>query len=129
VLIYLDSSVVLAQLLAENRQPATALWNESLTSSQLLKYEVWNRIHFRGLTATHGDEVREFISGLPLMELTPDILARALEPFPVPVRTLDALHLASMDYARDHGQAVALASYDRRMITGARALGIELYDL
>ena len=34
-----------------------------------------------------------------LLELSPPVLAHALDAFPAPVRTLDALHLASCDYA------------------------------
>jgi hypothetical protein len=51
-------------------------------------------------------------------------LARALEPFPVAVRTLDALHLATMDFIRESGEPVQLASYDNRLIAAAEALGI-----
>jgi hypothetical protein len=52
------------------------------------------------------------------------VLERALEPFPTPVRTLDALHLASVEFLRANGQSVELASYDDRLIASARALGI-----
>lgn len=62
-----------------------------------------------------------------LIELAPPVLARALELFPTPVRTLDALHLASMEFLRAHGQDVKLASYDRRLLTAARALKIRAY--
>jgi hypothetical protein len=51
-------------------------------------------------------------------------LARAVEPFPVAVRTLDALHLATMDFIRESGEPVQLASYDNRLIAAAGALGI-----
>jgi hypothetical protein len=51
-------------------------------------------------------------------------LARALEPFPVAVRTLDALHLATMDFIRESGEPVQLASYDNRLIAAAETLGI-----
>jgi hypothetical protein len=60
-----------------------------------------------------------------LLEMTPQVLARATEPFPVPVRTLDALHLASMLYLRDRGEPVRLASYDVRLVAAARAVDIE----
>jgi hypothetical protein len=43
--IYLDTSVALAQLLAEDRLPPERLWQETLVSSRLLEYEIWNRIH------------------------------------------------------------------------------------
>jgi len=54
-------------------------------------------------------------------------LARALEPFPVAVRTLDALHLATMDFIRESGEPVQLASYDNRLIAAAEALGITTF--
>ena len=44
-MIYLDSSVALAHLLAEDRFPPDALWEEQLVSSRLLECEVWNRIN------------------------------------------------------------------------------------
>ena len=57
------------------------------------------------------------------------MLARALDAFPIPVRTLDALHLASLDYLRRQGQVMELASYDRRMMAAARATDIPMHDL
>jgi antitoxin (DNA-binding transcriptional repressor) of toxin-antitoxin stability system len=39
-LIYLDSSVALAQLFGEGRSPPDALWQEPLVSSRLLEFEV-----------------------------------------------------------------------------------------
>jgi hypothetical protein len=128
-MIYLDSSVVLAQLLVEDRLPPEELWREPLTASRLLEYEVWTRIHARRLGRSHGDAVRALIGRLALIELAPPVLARALEPFPHPVRTLDALHLASIDFLRAQGQAPMLASYDARLVAAARALRIPTYDL
>ena len=42
----------------------------------------------------------------------------------MPVRTLDALHLATMDFLRGHGRVIELASYDARLRAAARALRI-----
>jgi len=127
--IYLDTSIVLAQLLTEDRSPPDGLWREPLTSSRLLEYEIWTRIHARKLARTHGDEVRALLARVALIELPPPVLARALEPFPSPVRTLDALHLASMEFLRAHGQVVKLASYDDRLVAAARALKIPAYQV
>ena len=128
-MIYLDTSVALAHLLAEDRSPPERLWAEPLISSRLLAYEIWIRIHTRKLGQSHGDHVRELLGRVSLVELAPPVLVRALEPFPTQVRTLDALHLASMEFLRAHGQAVRLASYDSRLITAARGLKIPLYEL
>ena len=128
-MIYLDASVALAHLLAEDQAPPDRLWQEELISSRLLEYEIWTRIHARKLTRSHADEVRSLLSRVALVELAPPVLARALEPFPKPVRTLDALHVASMDFLRKQGQVVRLASYDGRLVDAARALRIPTYKL
>ena len=126
-MIYLDTSVALAHLLAEDRLPPENLWREPLISSRLLEYEIWSRIHARKLSHTHGDEVRSLLSRVAMIELSPSVLTRALEAFPKPVRTLDALHLASMDFLRRQGQVVSLASYDDRLVDAARSLRFAIY--
>lgn len=127
-MIYVDTSVVLAHLLSESRRPAPGFWSEDLVASRLLAYEGWTRIHALGLGASHGDGLREILGHLALLELVPPILSRALEPFPTPVRTLDALHLASLAFLASLGREVALASYDARMSNAARALGVRLVE-
>ncbi len=52
--------------------------------------------------------------------------ARVFGPFPVPVRMLDAPHLAAADYLRAQGVSVSVASHDGRMGEAARALGFPL---
>lgn len=128
-MIYIDSSVVLAHLLAEIRRPPEHLWGESLVASRLVEYEVWNRLHARGRAESHGEAAEQAIGQIALLELSPVILTRALSAFPAPVRTLDALHLASLDYLRGQRQSVELATYDRRMAEAARAMGIPVLDL
>ena len=125
-MIYLDTSVALAQILSEDRRPPETLWTETLVSSRLLEYELWTRLHARGLGASHGEAARGLLERLALLELVPTVLARALEPWPAPVRTLDALHLASIGFLRERNQAVELASYDERLVAAARALRIPI---
>ncbi len=98
-------------------------------TSRLLQYELWVRLNALKLAASHGDAAQELIARLAFVELQPPILARALEPFPAPLRTLDALHLASIEFLRSHGQDVALASYDDRMLDAARRLRIALAEI
>lgn len=128
-MIYLDTSVALAHLLAEDRHPPEALWRRPLVASRLLEYELWTRLNARGLGRSHGEAARRLLERLALLELLPDVLARALEPFPAPVRTLDALHLASMVFLRARDRDLALASYDERLAAAARALGIARAEL
>ena len=125
-MIYLDTSVALAHLLAEDRRPPDALWRQPLVASRLLEYELCVRLNLRGLGASHGEIAHRLLERLAFVELLPNVLARALEPFPTPVRTLDALHLASIEFLRARSQAVELASYDGRLVAAARALGIPI---
>ncbi len=128
-MIYLDTSVALAQLLAEDVSPPPWLWDETLVSSRLLEYELWNRLHARDLGASHGEAARHILGRVALVELAPPVLARALEPFPLPVRTLDALHLATVDFLLARRQRVRLATYDDRQARAARAMGVVIADL
>jgi hypothetical protein len=75
--IYLDSSVALAHLFAEDRVLSESIWQQPLISSRLLEYEVWNRFHARGLDRSHADAVRALIGRVALIETTPPVLARA----------------------------------------------------
>lgn len=123
---YIDSSVALAYVLAEARMPSQAFWNSTLVSSRLLAYEVWNRLQKGALTRAMDQGARALLSGIELVDLSEPVLARALEPWPAPIRTLDALHLATVDYLGGRGEAVELASYDNRLLAAARALGIAI---
>ncbi|MGH7113696.1 MAG: PIN domain-containing protein [Stellaceae bacterium] len=128
-MIYIDSSVALAYLLAESRVPAAAFWNMGLVSSRLLEYEVWNRIPARQLERSLRSKARALLTGVQLIELSERVLARALEPWPTALRTLDALHLATVEHLRSQGGSVELASYDTRLAAAAQALGIPLAAL
>jgi hypothetical protein len=123
-MIYLDSSVALAYLLAEDRFPPDELWDEQLVSSRLLECEIWNRINARRLQSSHGDAARELIGRVAMIEMVGPVLKRTLQPFPVAVRTLDAIHLAALEFVRAQKQDVLLASYDDRLLAAARLLGI-----
>ena len=73
-MIYLDSSVALAHLLAEDRFPPDALWEEQLVSSRLLECEVWNRINAHQLQHSHGDAVRNLIGRIAMIEMVDQAL-------------------------------------------------------
>jgi hypothetical protein len=126
--IYIDSSVALAYVLAETRIPPAHFWNSSLVSSRLLEYELWNRVHARQPDQSRRAEVHALLAGVQLIDLSEAVLARALVPFAVPVRTLDGLHLATADYLHRH-EPLELATYDNRLRAAALAIGIPLAEL
>jgi hypothetical protein len=60
-----------------------------------------------------------------VLHLEPGVIERACRPFPgEPIRTLDALHLASVLRARDAVPELSLLSLDGRIRSTARALGV-----
>lgn len=72
--------------------------------------------------------MRDLLARVSFLELSPLVLTRALEPFPTPMRTLDAIHLASLEYLRTQRVDVVLATFDQRMRDAAHALGISLTE-
>lgn len=122
-MIYLDSSVALAQIRSEERRPGPDFWLQPMTSSRLLQYEVWNRLHAYKLNAYSHGKARRVLERVRLIEMPGDVLVRALTPFPAPVRTLDGLHLATMSYLQARGGEVRLASYDIRLLEAAAQIG------
>lgn len=128
-MIYIDTSVALAQLLSEDRRPPESLWPQTLVSSRLTEYEIWTQLNGRGLAESHGEAARLLLGRVGLVELARPVLTRALEAFPgsARVRTLDALHLATCAFLGDNGQVIELASYDDRMNDVARAMGIAMF--
>jgi len=128
-MVYIDSSVVLAYLLKEVRRPAQEFWNGELTTSRLTEYEVYSRLHRQQLSEPHRTRAAELI-GLPLtLDLSAEVLERARHPFPVPLRTLDALHLASADWLRGEGFPVQIATYDARLKSAAVAMGFGVVEM
>jgi len=127
--IYLDTSVALAHLLAEDRRPPDDLWTEELWSSKVLEYELWNHLHARDLARSHADLARLLLARVSLLALDPAVLSRALQPFPMPTRRLDALHLASASYLRERGADVQVATYDERLAGAAEGIGLRLYPV
>jgi predicted nucleic acid-binding protein len=127
--VYLDSSVVLAHVLAEGRRPPDSLWDEYLISSRLLEYESWCRLKYRGVADSHGEALRGLLERVIKLELLEPVVGEPLAETPPTLRTLDALHLASARFLMDEGQKVRLATYDRRLASAAEAAGIELYPL
>ncbi|MCY3671532.1 MAG: hypothetical protein OXH14_10695 [Alphaproteobacteria bacterium] len=122
-MIYIDTSVALANLLAGDRQPPGSLWEEPLLSGRLLQYGMWILLHARGLVDTRGQAVRRLTGRVAMLDLPP------VGTGPGAVRTLDGLHLASCAYLGRTGTGVMLPSYGRHMNAVTRAMDISLFDL
>ena len=129
-MIYLDTSVALAHLLAEERSLNERLWQESLVSSRLLTYEIWTRLHAYTVEQTHRDAAQALINRVSLVEMTPTVLEWIVDSIPrhTGLRTLDAIHLATCVFLVNSGQQISLASYDERMSVAAKAVDIPMFN-
>jgi predicted nucleic acid-binding protein len=137
--VYLDSSALLRLILREPGGIEGLQSRERLVSSELLAIEcprTIDRLRLSGsLTMEEAtvatSAVGEWLEAVDLVLLQRPVLARASEPFPTPLGTLDAIHLATALVFRDRtGEEIAMATHDDALATAARAftmtvLGVE----
>lgn len=72
--------------------------------------------------------LRQAVGHWALLRVDDEIAERAKRPFPgEPIRTLDALHLASLLAGRVAVPGLTLVSLDRRIRGSAAALGVEVW--
>jgi predicted nucleic acid-binding protein len=138
VTLYVESSAVLAWLLDE---PAGAAVRLLLTSAELivasdLTLIECDRVLHRAAalgelteaeTADRRAHLATAASHWHVLRSAPDIVDRARQPFPGdPIRTLDAIHLASALVARASVAGLQLLSLDNRIRRAASALGLRV---
>jgi predicted nucleic acid-binding protein len=134
VIAYVDTSALLRLILREANALEQLRSARALVSSELLAVEslrTLDRLRLRGAlsveeTAARRAMVTQWLEAVDLVLLQRPILARASEPFPTPLGTLDALHLATALVWRDRmQQTLVMATHDRDLAVGARSFGIE----
>ena len=129
---YLDASVLLRHILLGEEPIRHALEFPRVVSSELIEIECRRVLHRCRLTGELTDEtltvarerLDEVLAGIDLLEMSRQIKQRAMDPFPVNVRTLDALHVATALMVGEDAGGVALFSHDEGMNRCARSLGI-----
>jgi uncharacterized protein len=121
-LTYVDSSAIVKLVATEPESKALRrhlLRRQSLVSSALARTEVARALMPSGPEAVaRGDQV---LRRVQLLRVNDRVLAEAGRMEPAEVRSLDAIHLASV---RDLGSSVRqIVTYDERMAGAARANG------
>lgn len=125
-MVYVDASVALAEILAEDRRPPEDLWTNTLISSRLLQYEIWTRLHSLGVAQDCQIAANDLLARVSLVEMTPTILARVLNPFPKSIRTLDAIHIATALHLHNAYAELRVATYDGRFGEVAELVGLSV---
>lgn len=136
--LYAESSAIVAWLLNEDSTPevlrhlATA---ESVLSSDLTLIEcdriLWRAAALGELTEAEAADRRAALTSAAahwhILRVAPEIVERSRQPFPVePIRTLDAIHLASALLGRAAIAGLTVLSLDDRVRKNAAGLGFEV---
>ena len=136
--LYAESSAVLAWLLGERPgdQVKAALSSADLVVASDLTIIECTRALIRSasvgaLTEADATDRKGHLSSAStawnILRVHPEVAERARQPFPAePVRTLDALHLASALSARAAFPGLSVLALDQRIRRNARELGFSL---
>jgi hypothetical protein len=129
---------VLAWLLDEETAPVVRQLltdAETIVASDLTLIEcdrvLIRAIHLGELTEAEAADRRAQLSAAAshwhVLRIANEVVDRARQPFPgEPIRTLDAIHVASTLVARSAVAGLNLLSLDERVRNAARKLGIEV---
>jgi predicted nucleic acid-binding protein len=138
VTLYAESSAVLAWLLGEDAGASVRVAlaaAETVIASDLTLIEC-DRVLIRAsvmgdITEAQAADRRAYLNaaatGWQVLRIGQEIVERARRPFPgEPIRTLDAIHLASALVARQAIAGTELLSLDDRIRAAGRQLGMRL---
>ena len=131
--LYVDTSALMRVVLGEGHALDDLRQADRLVSSELLAVEARrtiDRLHRQNILTTLQvtevlDALTDWLEAMDLVLLRAPILNRAGDPLPVPLGTLDALHLATALIWRERNQqALTLATHDVALGTVARTYAL-----
>jgi predicted nucleic acid-binding protein len=135
VIAYIDTSAFLRIVLREPGALDELRTYDRLVSSELIAVEsarTIDRLRIQGaLTMREAAErrgaVNEWLEAIDLVLVRPPVLSRASEPMPMPIGTLDAIHLSTALIWRDRiGSLQEMATHDTALGAAARAFGFDV---
>lgn len=133
---YIESSALVAALLEQDAEVLQAFREIGHRVTSALTFAEANRAVVRARIAgrlSDRDErsalrdLRAFEQHCTVFAVTEAVLARAGHLFPIePVRTLDAIHLATIELLGETPQLVTVVTRDDRVARNARSLGYDV---
>jgi hypothetical protein len=130
---YIETSALLAALLEGDAAARRSLRRRGALITSALTFVEARRglVRARHDARLTADQERAALRGVArlrarciVVAVTEDVLARSGRPFPVePVRTLDAIHLATVALAADAPELATVMTRDARVRANAVALG------
>lgn len=135
---YVDSSVVLRVVLRQkDRLKEWSTIREGVVSA-LVQVECLRTVDRLRLSHQMPDEelalrreaVFRLIGEMAVVEVSAGILARASQPLPIPLGTLDAIHLATaLEWREKSAVDLVMATHDAALALVARATGLRVVGL
>jgi predicted nucleic acid-binding protein len=117
-------------------QPVLGEWKEiarAVTSAltEVESLRTLDRLAVTGaLRASDAPERRaavyDLLAGIEVVDISRPVLARASQPLPAPLGTLDAIHLSTALLWREQGESIVVATHDGALAIAARAMGFEV---
>ncbi len=126
-LVYLDSSALVKLIVREPESAALAEFlqgHSERVASALSLTEVPRALGRAGFGAAERRRAREILTRVALVDVDRRTLAAAAALDPPTLRTLDAIHLATVLTLRE--DVAALVTYDRRLAAAAKRADIEV---
>lgn len=132
---YVDSSVILRLVLGQANSLAEWKQIDRGISSAVTTVEVLRTLDRLRLSRVLNDAelsvrravILQALDLLDIIEVDGLVLARAAQPMPTEIRTLDAIHLASALLWRERSNAeLVMATHDRRLSIAAQAHGFKV---
>lgn len=124
--LYLDTSAVLKLLVDEVESAALDDFlhrsRTPLVSSQLLRVELARVLRRGGLAVNAADD---FLDAVSLLDIDEDVIWRSMQ-LTEDLRSLDAIHLATVMLVHRPSAPVTVVTYDRRLGEAARAQGLQV---
>jgi predicted nucleic acid-binding protein len=125
-LIYVDASVALATVFGESRRPPANFWDAPLVASRLTDLEMRTRASAGGAPEKFRAVVEEISGCISFTEIDPESVALIYAGNQLGLRTLDAIHLATLAFLNSGPRRTVLATYDRRLAAAAQAMGFDV---
>ena len=132
---YVDSSVLLRKVLRQSGSLKEWTVIQTGVASALVETECLRTLDRLRLRANLSDRdlsrrraaVFRLLESMEVVEVTAPVLARAAQPLPTELGTLDAIHLATaLLWSERIGAGLVMATHDVALGTAARACGLRV---
>lgn len=131
---YVDTSCFLRLAFSEPG-PKLPFDGARMFSSRLCSVELLRGIDRARVVARIDDETvarlyaesRSLLASLSIVELTEQVSKRAGDAFPIAVRALDAVHVASAEILLAAGEAMEFWTHDERLAIAAKSRGLSVF--